>query len=450
MPEKSLAQNKNFSTHFFIIIIFFAIVLFAGQYFISREKFIQLLIWQISLHVIFVFLYYKKEFICLKQIVSAGIFLRVGTAFIMPSLSDDIFRFIWDGQLIVHSQNPLLTTPDNYLANLSNTITDYGYYSKLHSLINHPQFYTCYPPLMQFVFAVAAFIGGKSILVTSIIIKLIVGLSDVLAIVFLIKVLQKLKRNTKLILLYALNPLVIVEGTGNAHFEVMQIAFLFVSIYFILEKKYTIAAVFWGCAIVTKLLPLLLLPLLIRYLGFKKGIIFCIVSLSFAAISFLPFVSVQSINTFSQSLNLYFQNFEFNASIYYLAREVGWWVKGYNYIQFIGPLLMGIFLLIYAIIYFSKKKYSDYTFSLFVLIILSLYYFFATTVHPWYIINLLPFAIIANKKYAFVWMAAAFLSYNAYSNIAFKENYFLLIIEYCIVVVAIFYSFKKRELNISR
>ena len=111
---------------------------------------------------------------------------------------------------------------------------------------------------------------------------------------------------------------------------------------------------------------------------------------------------------------------------------------------------MAVFLLIYAIIFFTKQKLSFYEYSLFALIILSLYYLFATTVHPWYIINLLPFALFTNKKYAFVWMAAAFLSYNAYSNIAFKENYFLLVIEYCIVVVAIFYSFKKRELNISR
>ncbi len=445
MPEQSLANNKKILSTYFFIIVFFAITLFAGQFFIIREKFIELLIWQIILHIIFIFFYYKRHFISIKQIVIAAIFLRVGTAFIMPSLSDDIYRFIWDGQLIVHAQNPLLTTPDNYLANLSNTITDYSYYNKLHSLINHPQFYTCYPPLMQLVFTISAFAGGKSILISSIIIKLIVAFSDVVTVVFLIKILEKLKLDTKFVLLYALNPLVVIEGTGNAHFEVMQIALLLVSLYYILEKKYTIAAVFWGCAIVTKLLPLLLLPLVLRYLGWKKGIVFCIISLSFAAITFLPFVSVQSINTFSQSLNLYFQNFEFNASIYYLAREVGWWIKGYNYIQFIGPLLMGIFLLIYAVIYFAKRKYSDYTFSLFILIILSLYYFFATTVHPWYIINLLPFAILANKKYAFVWMAAAFLSYNAYSNIAFKENYFLLVFEYSLVAVAFFYSFRKRK-----
>ncbi|MCY7290701.1 MAG: hypothetical protein LH615_00815 [Ferruginibacter sp.] len=446
MPDESVGYKNNFAKPFIILFAFFAITLFAGQYFITRENFFQLLIWQVLLHGFFLFFYYNKEQISIKQIILAAVVLRIGTAFIMPTLSDDVYRFIWDGQLMVHAQNPLLTTPDNYLANLPNSLPDIGYYTKLHSLINHPQFYTCYPPLMQLVFIIAAFIGAKSIIVSIVVIKIIVAFSDCIAIVFLYKILQKLTLDTKLILLYAFNPLVIIEGAGNAHFEVMQVALMLVSIYFILEKKLTLAAIFWGLAIITKLLPLLLLPLLIRYLGLKKGIIFCLISVSFAACSFLPFVSIQTIQTFSQSLNLYFQNFEFNATIYYLAREIGWWVKGYNYISFIGPLLMGIFLLIYAILFFSKKKYSDDSFFLFALIILSLYYFFATTVHPWYIINLLPFALLTNKKYAFVWMAAAFLSYHAYDN-PFKENYWVIGFEYCLVLVAIFYSFRKKKLS---
>ena len=447
MPEKILLHKNNFAQYFYVLIVFFAITLLAGQFYITRQNFEQLLIWQILLHCFFVFFYFKKEYISIKQILVAGIVLRIGSAFIMPSLSDDIYRFIWDGQLITHSQNPLLTTPDNFLAAMPNTGVDYNYFSKLHGLINHPQFYTCYPPLMQFVFTVAAFIGAKSILASAIIIKLMVAFSDCIAIVFLLKILQHLKLNNKLVLLYALNPLVIIEGAGNAHFEVMQVALMLVSIYYILEKKLTVAALFWGLAVITKLLPLLLLPLIVRYLGLKKGFVFCVICLLLVAGSFLPFISIQSINTFSQSLNLYFQNFEFNASVYYLAREIGWWVKGYNFISFIGPLLMVIFLFVYAAIFFINRKIDEYSFFVLALIVLTLYYFFATTVHPWYIINLLPFALFSNKKYAFVWMGAAFLSYNAYSNIPFKENYWIITFEYAVVIGAICYSFKRGFLN---
>ena len=438
--------DKNYAKFYNVLVAFFALTLFAGQYFIDRKDFNYLLCWQLVLNIIFVSFYFSRKHITLQQLFFAAAILRIGSAFIMPSLSDDVYRFIWDGQLIVAGQNPLLSTPDNYLSALSTTSSNYIYLQHLHGLINHPQFYTCYPPLMQGVFTIAAFLGGGSILISSIIIKLIVAIADCLVVYFIAKILHKINADVKLVVLYALNPLVIIEGAGNAHFEVMQVALIVMSIYYILKHKVFIAAVVWGLAIVTKLLPLLLLPLIIRLLGFKKGIIFSSIAVGVTILLFLPFLATGSIEGFAKSLNLYFQNFEFNASIYYLAREIGWWLKGYNYISFIGPFLMVIFLSIYAVIFFRKRSLSLHEFALYSLTTLSLYYFFATTVHPWYMINLLPFALIANKKYAFVWMGIAFLSYNAYGNLNFKENYYLVSLEYLVVIAAMVYSFKKEKI----
>ena len=448
MPDVTF-NEKNYAKFISLLIVFFAIILFAGQYFIERKDFNYLVGWQIVLHIIFIIFFLARKYILLQQIFFAAIILRIGAAFIMPSLSDDVYRFIWDGQLIVNGQNPLLTTPDNFLLTLNNSNANYLYLQQLHDLINHPQFYTCYPPLMQGVFIVAAFFGGSSIFISIVIIKLIVAIADCVAIYFIIKILQKINTDVKLVVLYALNPLVIVEGAGNAHFEVMQVALLAISIYLIIKNKFTVSAVFFGLAIVTKLLPLLLLPFVIRLLGFKKGIYFSLTAVGVAVLLFLPFIATGSVQGFVKSIDLYFQDFEFNASLYYLAREVGWWFKGYNYISFIGPFLMVIFLSIYAVIFFVKRTLSLKEFALQSLIILSMYYFFATTVHPWYIINLLPFALMANKKYAFVWMAIAFLSYNAYGNINFKENYYLVGLEYLVVIFALFYSFKKDKITSS-
>ena len=306
MLDNSLGYKNKTALNFKLLFVIYALLLFAGQYFITRENFFQLIVWQVLLHVFLLFFYYNKHHYTIEQIIAAAIVLRIGAACIPPSLSDDVYRFIWDGQLIVHAQNPLLTTPDNYLENLSSNSTNYIYFQKLHGLINHPQFYTCYPPLMQLLFAIGAFIGAKSIAISIVVIKLFVAFSDCIAVIFLHKILKKLNINSRLVLLYALNPLVIIEGAGNAHFEVMQVALMLVSIYYLLEKKQTLAAILWGLAIITKLLPLLLLPLLVRYLGLKKGIVFCMIAVSLAAVSFLPFISLQSINTFSQSLNLYF------------------------------------------------------------------------------------------------------------------------------------------------
>lgn len=439
-PITTITEKKVYP-----VLILNALLLVAGQLFLVREQFLGLLIWQITLHLIFIVLWKTKEQLGIRDIIIAAAVCRLLAAFTMPTLSDDVYRFIWDGQLIVRGENPMLTTPDNYLAAMLPTANNYIYATKLHGLINHPQFYTCYPPLMQGAFWLSAFLGGSSITASIIIIKIFISIVDVVGIIFLYKLLKKNNLNEKLIILYALNPIIIIEGAGNAHFEVVQAAYIFISLYYLHVKKITVAAIYWGLAIVTKLIPLMLLPLIIRWLGWKKGIIFSVISVFVAAICFLPFLSSNSLQGFGKSLNLYFQNFEFNGSIYYIAREIGWSIKGYNYISFIGPFLMCLFLGCYAVLFFIKRNLTFSSFASAAVIVISLYYLFATTVHPWYFINLIPFAIVAGKKYPFVWLAAAFLSYQAYSNNPFHEKMWVIAIEYAIPLFFIVYHLVRKS-----
>lgn len=434
MPK--IALNK---TSWLLFSLLYLVLLAFGQIFLKREAFVAILFWQVLLHIL-LFIFYKfRSQISIQHIVIFAIVARVIAAFLLPTLSDDVYRFIWDGQLIVTGNNPMLSTPNDYLASLSTTTPHLDYWVLLHSKINHPQFYTCYPPLMQGIFWIGAFLGSKSIVASIVIIKLIIAAGDMLAVYFLYRLLVYFKLDEKLLVLYALHPLVIIEGAGNAHFEVVQVALLLGSIFYLFHKKMLWAALFWAFAIITKLVPLMLLPLCVRYLGFKKSIQFIIIVLLIVIVTFLPFVSEASINGFSKSLNLYFQNFEFNASIYYVAREIGWWFKGYNYISFIGPFLMLLFLSIYAFIYFKNKQLTDVHFLKMIIVVFTLYYLFATTVHPWYIINLFPLAILTNKKYVWVWVSAAFLSYNAYGNTPFHENVWLIVLEYASVLAAYIY-----------
>ncbi|OYX23972.1 MAG: hypothetical protein B7Z06_09505 [Flavobacteriales bacterium 32-35-8] len=67
------------------------------------------------------------------------------------------------------------------------------------------------------------------------------------------------------------------------------------------------------------------------------------------------------------------------------------------------------------------------------LLILSFYYFTATTVHPWYVATLLILSIFTTYKFPLVWSFVIMLSYLAYSNANETENLWIIALEYIIV-----------------
>ena len=59
-----------------------------------------------------------------------------------------------------------------------------------------------------------------------------------------------------------------------------------------------------------------------------------------------------------KSIHLYFQKFEFNASVYYIIREIGFQMKGYNFIQTVGTI--SPFIVSKILLVFFKKDNKNY------------------------------------------------------------------------------------------
>ena len=116
-------------------------------------------------------------------------------------------------------------------------------------------------------------------------------------------------------------------------------------------------------------------------------------------LAFLPFLNSQLIANFGNSLDLYFQKFEFNASIYYLLRWVGFQIKGFNMIQVIGPLTALIVLTTIAIKSLTEKDISTIRIVTNMLLAICLYLFTATIVHPWY--ACLPLVLVYSHVFVF-------------------------------------------------
>ena len=108
-------------------------------------------------------------------LLGLGLFLRLILVFVMPNLSDDIYRFIWDGRLITNGISPFAELPKHYIeSNLQFTGIDQSLYDQLNS----PGYFTVYPPVPQAVFAWACFIFPKSIYGSMVVMKFVLLLFE--------------------------------------------------------------------------------------------------------------------------------------------------------------------------------------------------------------------------------------------------------------------------------
>jgi alpha-1,6-mannosyltransferase len=398
-------------------------------YFFEREQFYLVLFTYSLAFLGIIMLLQTNEYE--KTFFKIGILYRILFLFATPTLSQDFYRFIWDGHAVLSGINPYQYKPEDII----NTIVSFPnanyLYNKMGSL--SASHFSNYPPINQLFFVISAVIGGKSIVVSTIVLRLFILLADIGIYHYGRKILNHFNKNTENIFWYFLNPLVIVELTGNLHFEGVMLFFFVLGLYQLLSKKWISAAVFMAISIAVKLLPLLLLPLFFKYLGFRKSVLFYSLIIGLNVLFFLPFLNATLVNNYVETISLWFTNFEFNASIYYLVREVGFYIKGYNIIQTLGKITPIITILIVLFFAFVKKNNSVEKIAVHSLMVITLYLFISTTVHPWYVINLIVLGVFTKYKFPIVWSFAILFSYCAYSQVPFKENMLLIVLEYALV-----------------
>ena len=148
---------------------------------------------------------------------------------------------------------------------------------------------------------------------------------------------------------------------------------------------------------------------------------------------FAPLISPTFLENFGSSLDLYFQKFEFNASIYYCFRWVGQLISGYNLISFIGPIL-GLTTLALISFLAVRKKIVDVAgmLNLFILAFTA-YLFLGTTIHPWYLSIPILLSVFTSFRFPIIWSLLIMFTYLSYGNDPFYENLWIVALEYIFV-----------------
>jgi alpha-1,6-mannosyltransferase len=363
----------------------------------------------------------------------------------MPALSDDFYRFIWDGRLWHAGHHPFTALPGDYLAKDIPGLDD-----ALFQKLNSKEYFTVYPPLSQGVFWLATGLSPDSISGSVIIMRIVLLLSEIGNFWLMRKLLRQFNLPSRHLMLYALNPLVIIELTGNLHFETLVIFFLLLSAWALSRQQKAMSLVSLVLAFATKLVPVVFFPSWFRMIGRKYWLLSGLLALVFIAICFYPLWDVEAIRAISGSVGLYFNKFEFNASLYYLVREFGYWRYGYNIIQTVGWKLSLITALLILLFTFRRGVPSDTGTDIPSLLhdwmwIMVIYFLFTTTLHPWYITTLLAVSVFASYRFAALWTYFIFLSYTGYTQEGFHENLWITALEYIAV-----YSFMVYEIALNR
>lgn len=380
-----------------------------------------------------------------------GIVLRIALLFSLPNLSDDYYRFIWDGRLLAQGINPFLHSPAHYMT--LEKLPE-GLSAALYGQLNSPQYHTVYPPVCQLVFGLAGWLFSSSDRATVLLIKLFLLGCEVVTIIGLTGLTPRpplqgrgggdsnprtlspspLERGPRgeASLFYALNPLAILEITGNCHFEGAMICFLVLGLRALERGKLTAGAAWWALATASKLLPPLFLPLAWRWLGWRKGWRFNLLFGLFCLLLFAPLLQPEVLRNMGSSLRLYFRQFEFNASLYYLVKFSANQFSKYETGRVVGPVLSLATMLGVIVLAFWKLKKNSPTTTLWDAMGLAstLYLFHSTTVHPWYATAPLALLLNGRRRFAVVWSGLIALSYSHYNGGAFEEKWGLIALEY--------------------
>lgn len=378
----------------------------------------------------------------LNLLLSVSVIFRLCLLFSIPALSDDFYRFLWDGRIQQLNFNPFDYTPRQLLYQSSDV-----FLQQIFPLLNSPDYFSVYPQLCQSIFWLASWVGRDDILVNIIVLKSIILLSEISTILLLKKLLNTLNLDKYLVLIYALNPLVIIELTGNIHFETLMISFFLLTAWLIMKNKTSYSALALSLAIQAKLLPLISFPLLIRKLGLtgtiKYGVLCLIITI---VISTGTINSFERISNISKSLNLYYGTFEFNAGIYTLFRSVGWWILGYNPINIVSKILFVLSVAGMTWIYLKNKDLLSGFFWL-----LTVYLAFSAIVHPWYLCPLIALTPFVKYRFTVLWSALIPLSYITYTTIPYRENILQIAVEYSLVAGFFIYEYRRiKESNLRK
>jgi alpha-1,6-mannosyltransferase len=210
-------------------------------------------------------------------LVFAALF-RLSVLFAPPFLSDDIYRYIWDGRVQAARINPYRYVPADEALKF---LRDEHVYPNINRRDFAP---TIYPPFAQVIFFLATRISESVLWM-----KAVMILFEAAGLYALSLLLASFKLPRERVLLAAWHPLMVWEIAGSGHLDALVVAFVAFALVARRQGRESLTGALLASAVLVKLFPLVLLPAFYRRFGrWRLPLVFCAV----LGLGYLPYLSV--------------------------------------------------------------------------------------------------------------------------------------------------------------
>ena len=215
----------------------------------------------------------------LLMILSVAAMMRVGVALAPPYLSDDLYRYIWDGRVEAAGINPYRYVPsDTRIASLRD--------EAIYPNINRRTYArTIYPPVAEYVFFLTTRVSES---VTWM--KLTMVAFEMASVALLLRLLALAGLPRERILIYAWHPLVLWEFAGSGHIDAAIVTFMALALWARRREAAWLTGIALACATLVKFFPIVIFPALYRRWDWKMPVATTVAMI----LAYLPFLGAGS------------------------------------------------------------------------------------------------------------------------------------------------------------
>lgn len=294
-------------------------------------------------------------------IACAALLLRLPWLLTPPALSDDVYRYVWEGLVWAQGHNPFRAAPD-----AAELVPLRDLPGSTWALVNHRGVSTVYPPLAQLLFWLLA--PGSMYAWKALSALCDVGSAWLLA-----------RRQASAGWCWALLPLPAMESAGSGHLEGIGVFLLLSALALSARRPILAAWAAWAGAMV-KLLPGLLIPALIP--ARQRRVWLPAIGIA----SVLALLALQAGADLGRGLDTYQRRWSYNGSVYPLLsagwQHLGWADSGLRRLLQIA----GAGLCAEAWWRYGREGQSGYDPGRVALRICAVFVLLSPTVHPWYVL----------------------------------------------------------------